>query len=143
VNGDWSNAFLGMIAGATLLMALIQIGAIIAALRLARQAQQLMASVQNDVKPLVARAHALADEASRTVALATAQAQKVDRLVTDLSRRVEETAAVVQQAIVTPAREGLAIMAAVKAGLAALRGLRDLRPRQGRHADEEDPLFIG
>jgi hypothetical protein len=142
VSGDWSQAFLGVIAGSTLLMALIQIGAIIAALRLARQAQQLMASVQHDVKPLVARANALADEASRTVALATAQAQKVDRLVTDLSRRVEETAAVVQQAIVTPAREGLAIMAAVKAGLAALRGLRDLRPRQG-HADEEDPLFIG
>ena len=143
MNGDWSATFLAIIAAATLLMALIQLGAIIAVLRIAREAQALMASLQQDIKPLVAKAHALADEASRTVALATAQAQKVDRLVTDLSHRAEETAAVLQQAIVTPAREGMAIVAALKAGLLALRGLRDLRPRNGRHAEEEDPLFIG
>ena len=111
-------------------MALIQVGAIIAALRLAKQAQQMIASVQQDVRPLIARANAIADEASRTVALATAQAQKVDRLVTDLSRRVEETAAVLQEAIITPAREGMAIVAAIRAGLGALRGWRDAAPAQ-------------
>jgi hypothetical protein len=101
-------------------------------------------SVQQDVRPLIARANAVAEEASRTIALATAQAQKVDRLVTDLSRRVDETAGVLQEAIVTPAREGLAILAALKAGLGALRGLRELHPRDGRQAEEsEDPLFIG
>jgi hypothetical protein len=103
----------------------------------------MVASVQQDVRPLIARLNALTEEASRTVALATAQAQKVDRLVSDLSRRVDETASVVQAAILTPAREGMAIIAAVKAGLSALRGLRELRPRNGRHAEEEDPLFIG
>jgi hypothetical protein len=143
VTSGWSDVFLGVIAGATLLMALIQVGAIIAALRLARQAQQMMTSVQQDVRPLIARANAIAEEASRTVALASTQAQKLDRLVTDLSRRVEDTAAILQEAIVTPAREGMAIFAAIKAGLGALRGLRNLGPRDGRHADEEDPLFIG
>lgn len=143
MTSGWSDVFLGVIAGATLLMALIQVGAIIAALRLARQAQQMMMSVQQEVRPLIARASAIAEEASRTVALATTQAQKVDRLVTDLSRRVEETAAVLQEAIITPARQGLAVFAAIKAGLGALRGLRNLGPRDGRHADEEDPLFIG
>lgn len=140
---DWSQVFLGVIAIATLVMAVIQIGAIMAALRLARQAQEMMASVQQDVRPLIAKVNTLADEASQTVALAMAQAQKVDRLVTDLSRRVEETAAILQAAIITPAREGMAIVAALKAGLGALRGFRDLGPRHGRHADEEDPLFIG
>jgi len=140
---DWSVVFLGVIAAATLIMALIQVGAILAALRLARQAQQVITTVQQDVRPLIARANAIAEEASRTVSLATIQAQKVDRLVTDLSRRAEETAAVLQEAIVTPAREGLALFAGVRAGLAALRGLRNLGPREGRHADEEDPLFIG
>lgn len=143
MTSGWSEVYLGVIAAATLLMALIQVGAIIAAVRLARQAQQVMTSVQQEVRPLIARANAIAEEASRTVALAAAQAQKADRLVTDLSRRVEETAAVLQEAIVTPAREGLAVFAALKAGLAALRGLRNLGPRDGRHADEEDPLFIG
>lgn len=139
----WSDVFLGVIALATLIMAAIQVGAIVAALRLARQAQQVMATMQQDVRPLIARANAIAEEASKTVALATAQAQKIDRVVTDLSRRTEETAAVLQEAIITPAREGMAIVAGVRAALAALRGLRDLAPRHSRQADEEDPLFIG
>lgn len=142
ING-WSVVFLGTIAVATLIMAVIQVGAIIAAIRLAKQAQQAIQSVHQEVRPLIARATAIADEASRTVVLATAQAQKLDRLVTDLSRRVDETSEVLQQAIITPAREGLAMVAAVKAGLAALRGLREPHPRNGRHAEEEDPLFIG
>lgn len=143
MTNDWSTIFLAIIAIATLVMALIQVGAIIAAVRLAKQAQQLITSVQQDVKPLIARANAIAEEASRTVALATAQAQKVDRLVTDLSVRVEQTAGILQEAIVTPAREGLAIVAAVRAAVGALRGLREADPRSHRTSEEEDPLFIG
>lgn len=143
MTSDWSNVFLGVIAFATLIMALIQIGAIVAALRLARQAQEVMRSVQQEVRPLIARANAIAEEASRTMALATAQAEKIDRVVTDLSRRAEETAAVLQEAIITPAREAMAIVAALKAGFGALRGFRGRAPRHPRHADEEDPLFIG
>ena len=143
MTGGWSGVFLGVIAFATLIMALIQIGAIIAALRLARQAQEAITSVQRDIRPLILKANAIAEEASRTLALATAQAQKVDRVVTDLSRRVEETAALLQEAIVKPAREGMAVVAAIKAGFGALRGLRELHHRHGRQADEEDPLFIG
>ena len=98
--------------------------------------------MQRDVRPLIAKANAIADEASRTATVASVQAQKIDRLVTDLARRVDETAGVVQQAIITPAREGMAIVAALKAGLQALQGFRE-RPRHPRTADEEDPLFIG
>lgn len=143
MTNPWSDVFLGIIAAATLVMAVVQISAVVTALRLSRQAQQVLQSVHQEVRPLIARAHAIAEEASRTVAMATTQAQKVDRLITDLSQRVDETAGVIQEAIITPAREGLAIVAAVKAGLSALRGLRDMRPRNGRHAEEEDPLFIG
>ena len=140
---SWSEIFLGAIALATLVMAVIQVGAIVAAARVVRQAQQVLQTVQQDVGPLIAKVSALTDEASKTAALASAQAQKIDRLVTDLTQRVDYTAGVVQEAIVTPAREGLAIVAALKAGLTAMRGLRDVRPRHGRPAEEEDPLFIG
>jgi len=144
-----SETFLGVIAVATLLMALIQVGAIVAILRVARQAQQTMAqaqktidNVQNDVRPLLAKVTTVADEASRTATIATAQAEKIDRLLSDLAVRVDQTAAVVQEAIVTPAREGMAIVAAIKATLGALRGFRG-RPGHGRSAEDEDPLFIG
>jgi ElaB/YqjD/DUF883 family membrane-anchored ribosome-binding protein len=137
-----SELFLGVIALATLVMALIQVGAIIFAARLGRRVQQMITTIQEDVRPLLARANSVADDAAKTAAIASAQAQKIDRLVTDLTRRVEETSLVVQQAVVTPARETLALVAGVKAGIAALRGLREFRGRAGR-VEEEDPLFIG
>lgn len=139
---DWSQVFLGVIAVATLVMALIQVGAIVFAARLARQVQQLAASVQEDIRPLIARANTIADEAAKTAAIATAQAQKIDRLVTDLTRRVDETSAVVQEAIIVPAREGMALIAALKAGLGVLRNVRYQRGRAGR-VEDEDALFIG
>lgn len=139
---NWPLVFLGTIAFATLLMALIQVGVIIALLRVAKQAQQAVSELQRDVKPLLSKATEVANEASRTATLATVQAEKIDRLVTDLTQRIDVTAGVVQQAIITPAREGIAIVAALKAGLAALQGFRE-RPRHTRTADEEDPLFIG
>jgi len=139
---DWSNLFLATIAVATLIMAVVQIGAIVVASRVARQTEQMLGAIQADIRPLIAKASAVADEASRAAALASAQMQKIDALVTDLSRRVDETTTIVQQAIVTPAREGIAVLAAVKAGLAALRGIGDLR-RGSSRAEEEDPLFIG
>jgi hypothetical protein len=139
---NWPLLFLGIIAVSTLIMALIQVGAIIATLKVAREAKEALVSVKQDVRPLIAKTTALADEASRTVALATAQVQKVDRLVTDLAKRVDETSAVVQHAIVTPAREGKAIVAALKAGLSVLRGMGG-HGRPGRHTEEDDALFIG
>jgi hypothetical protein len=139
---DWNPVFLGIIALATLVMALIQIGAIVFAARLGAQVQQLASTVQQDIRPLIARANAIAEEASKTASIATAQAQKIDRLVTDLTRRVDETSMVIQQAVILPAREGLAIVAAIKAGLGALRGFRELRGRPGR-VEDEDALFIG
>jgi hypothetical protein len=153
---DWDSLALGVIAAATLVMALIQVGAIVVAARIARQAgdtlsraqqaiasaQQTLASVREEVQPIILRAQAIADEASRAATLASAQVTKADQVVTDLSRRIDETSAIVQQAIVTPAREGLAVLAALRAALAVLRTGADWRRRSSR-SEEEDPLFIG
>ncbi len=141
---EWNQVFLGVIAVATALMAIAQIGAIVVLARVAQQVQGILGTIQHDIKPLIARANTIAEEASKTATLATAQAQKIDRLLTDLTRRVDETSAVIQQAIITPAREGMAIIAALKAGFGVLKGLgmRDMRGRHGG-VDDEDALFIG
>ena len=137
-----SELFLAIIALSTLTMALVQVGAIVDILKIARQTQQAVADLQRDVQPLIARATAVADEATRTATLVTAQTQKIDRLLTDFTVRFDQTSAVVQQAIVTPAREGMALIAGLKAALGALQSMRE-RTRHGRGAEEEDPLFIG
>ena len=148
-----SEVFLGIIALATLVMAVIQIGAIVAVARFARDAQKTLASVQEDVKPLIAKVSALADEATKTATIATAQAEKIDQLVTDLTRRIDETSTVVQQAVITPAREGLAIIAAIRAGFGRAprlpghaRQIRAATPKKkipsssGERPDEPPPL---
>ena len=140
---NWSEVFLGVIAVATLIMSVIQVGAVVAAARIAKQAQQTLATVQQELKPLVSKAQSVAEEASRTAAVARAQAEKIDKLLSDLAVRVDYTSGVVQDAIIRPARHSMAVVAAIKATLGALRGFRDGRTRHGRHAEEEDPLFIG
>jgi len=141
VNGSGELA-LGVIAAATAIMALAQIGAMIMLARVAMQVRDIAATIQQDLRPLIARANAIADEAHKTATLATAQAEKFDRLVTDLTQRVDVTSAVIQEAILTPAREGMAIVAGLKAAIGALRGFRDQRGRSSR-VDDEDALFIG
>ena len=139
---DWSQAFLGVIAVATAVMAIMQIGTVVVLARVAAQVRDVVSTVNQDIRPLIARASAVAEEAQKTATLATAQAQKIDRLVTDLARRVDDTSIVIQQAIIKPAREGMAIVAALKAGLGALKGMREMRARHGG-VEDEDALFIG
>jgi hypothetical protein len=141
VNGS-GELSLGVIAVATAVMALLQIGALVMLVRVVMQVRDMASAIQQDLRPLIARANAIADEAQRTATLATAQAQKIDRLMTDLTRRVDETSIVIQDTILTPAREGMAIVAGLKAALGALRGLRDVRGRTSR-VEDEDALFIG
>lgn len=136
------EASLGIIAVSTALMAVMQIAALVVLFRVATQVRDIVTTLQKDIRPLIGRANQIADDASKAAALASAQAQKIDRLMTDLTRRVDETSAVVQQAIVTPAREGMAIVAALKAGFGALRQMRDSRGRPAG-VEEEDALFIG
>ena len=141
MNGS-GEALLGVIAAAAAIMAIVQVAAVVILTRVATQVRDIASTVQQDLRPLISRANAIADEAHKTATLATAQAQKVDRLVTDLTRRFDETSVVLQEAIITPAREGMALIAGVKAAIGVLKGLRD-RPSRRRRVEEEDALFIG
>ncbi len=141
---EWSNVFLGIIAGAVLVMALIQVGAIVAGARLVQRVNRLAEQVERDMGPLVANLHTIGAEAARASALATAQVERADRLFADVSAKVVEATSVVQQVIMAPAREGLAVMAGLRAALSSLRDARqDSSRRRSSRADEDDPLFIG
>jgi hypothetical protein len=75
--------------------------------------------------------------------MAAGQVERVDRLVNDLTSKIEHTAATVQDTILKPLRDGAALMAGVKAALQVVRELTN-RSGDGRsRTDEEDALFIG
>jgi hypothetical protein len=144
VNSTWTVVFLALIALATCVMAAIQIAAVMYSARLARRVEQIVGRVERDIQPIVERLTLVSEEAVRMSVLATAQVERVDHLFGDLSRRVEQTMAVVQQAIITPAREGAALVSALRSTFAALRGLRgNGRGRPPHGVEEDDALFIG
>jgi hypothetical protein len=138
----WTEIFLGVIAGATLVMAIVQIGIIVAAGMLARRILRLTDRVEQEITPLFEHLNAIGRDASRAAALATAQVERADQLFSHLAERIEQTLTIVQSSIRAPVREGRALVRAFLAGLRAVRGTRHAgRSRQGRTEDEE-ALFI-
>lgn len=136
-----SDLFLGLIALAVLVMATIQVAAVVFAVRAARRVGDAVSRLEQDVRPIVANLHTMSADAARATSVAAAQVERVEKLVGEVSRRVDETAAAVQSSIVGPAREGYAMIQAVMAALGALRQSGTARKRPA--AEEEDPLFIG
>lgn len=139
----WAEVFLGVIALATLTMAAVQVGVIVYGWSVARRIDRLLSQVEQQMAPLAENLNAMARDAAHISALAAGQVDRVDRLVTDLTGRIEHTATTVQDAILRPLREGAAMMAGIKAALDIFRELtRRSGERRGR-TDEEDALFIG
>lgn len=145
---DTAELLLGVIAVAVAVMALVQVGVIVAGLRVARRLEQLASEFETAVKPLIANLTTLSTEAARAAHLATAQVERFDKIVGDLSLRLDQTMTAAQQFVAGPAREGMAIVAGIRAAVTAFQGLRESRRRRSapRHLtieEEEESLFIG
>jgi len=137
---------LGIIALSVLVMAVVQVGAIFAGIRLAKRVDQLAVQLDQEIKPLVANLTALSSEAARAATLAAKQAERLDRVFGELVYRVDETLAAAQEFVTGPARQGMAIMAGAKAVIDAFQGLREASRRRSAprpSVDEEESLFIG
>lgn len=122
-----SDVFLGIIALAVVVMAAIQVGVIIVALRLSKRAGETIARFEADVRPIVANLQSMSTDAAKAASIATAQVQRAEQLISDVTARVNDAFAVVQ---------GL---------VGALAAFRAASPpaRRPAAAEDEDPLFIG
>ena len=136
----WTDVFLGVIAAATLATAIIQIGVLVAAGRLAMRMMHLADRVERELKPIFGHLDAIGRDASRAASIAAAQVERADGVFEDLAHRVEHTMDVMQTVMATPAREGAAILAGFRAALTTLRNGRGGRSRS--RGDDEDALFI-
>jgi hypothetical protein len=143
-----AEMLLGVIAVAVAVMAIVQVGAIIAGLRVARRVEKLATDLETGVKPLLANLMSISSEASRAANLAVAQAERFDKTFADFTKRVDQTLNTAQQFVNAPAREGRAIVAGIRAAVTALQGMREAsRRRTATRApafeEEEESLFIG
>jgi hypothetical protein len=138
-----NDLFLSIIALAVTVMAAIQVGAIIVAARLAKRVDRLATQIEEDIKPVFQNLQALSTEAARAAALAAIQVERADKIFSELSQRVDYTLTTLQSRVVAPAREGFALLAGIRAALAAFRDLRETGRRRPAAVEEEDALFIG
>ncbi len=138
---DASTLWLAVIAIAVLVMALLQLAAAVALARYAKRVMGITEDLQREIKPLMGRVNAIAEEAHRATMLAGRQVDRVDELVTDLNRRIAETSAALQSSITGPLRSGTALMAGLKAVMAAFAASK--RERSFERDEEEDALFVG
>ena len=137
-----TELFLGIIAVATLLMAIVQAGVVFAAAILVRRVSRLTDQVEQEMRPLIGHLNSIGRDASRAAALAATQVERADQLFADVRARTEQTLNTVQTTIETPLREGRALLNAFRAGLDAI-GARRRPPARGPepHKDDET-LFI-
>ena len=141
-----TNVYLGLIALGVLVMATIQVAAIVVALRAAKRAGEMAARFEQDVRPIVINLQKMSEEAARASAQAAAQVDRLDALVSGIARRVEDTAATLQQTILQPARDGLALLSGLKsliAGFREFRGPSRDAPQRNEPQPPPDDLFIG
>ena len=143
-----AETLLGVIALAVAIMAIVQVGAIIVGLRLARRVEQLTTDLETGIKPLLANLTSVTADASKAAGLAASQVERFDKIVTDLTARVDQTVTAAQQFVTGPAREGMAIVAGIRAALSAFQAIREAARRRAAarpiaREEEEESLFIG
>lgn len=136
----WGEVFLGVIALATLTTAVIQVGVLVAAVRLVKRMERLTLRVEDQLKPVFAHLDAIGRDAARVASVAGAQVDRVDALFASVAQRLERTLNSVQAAVASPAREGAAVVAGFRAAIEALRDGRRARART--RGEDEDALFI-
>jgi hypothetical protein len=138
----WSEVFLGIIALATLAMAVVQIGVLVAAGRAVRRLSRFVDHAERELQPLMGHLNTIGRDAARAASLATAQVERVDALFADFAQRLDQLLNTFQSSLGTPAREARAIMSGFRVALRTLRDLRDGGRRRRTRAEDEDALFI-
>ncbi len=145
-----NDLFLGLIAAAVVVMAIIQVTAVVFAARTARQVGEAVARFESEVRPIVANLQTISSDAARATASASAQVERMQQTldgvltrVDTASLRVEQTLQTIQEGILGPAREGFSLLQMIRAIFSSNRPPRSGRPTRPAAADDEDALFIG
>ena len=124
------------------IMAAVQIGVIVVAIRVSRKMTLAIEDLRREVRPLAEKVNRLADEATKVTSLAALQLERVDEFMATTVRRVDATLSVVQGLASGPIRQGAAVLTAVKAVMIMVRNWQSRRPGDREHHDE-DALFVG
>ena len=137
----WEVIFLGVMATALVGMAVAQVILAREATKMVRQASETLQEFQREWRPMIGKLERVIDDVGKAAQLARIQVERVDLMMASTADRIDETVAIIQDAIVQPIRQGAAILAGVRAALSVFKSGAS-HPRASAR-EEEDALFIG
>jgi signal transduction histidine kinase len=135
----WATVFLGIIAMATLLTAILQVVLLVAAAQLVRRLMKFVDDLDRQLQPIIGHVNSIASDASRVASLAAAQVERADQMLNHAVVRIEDLLSHMQTLVVSTLREGNALMIGVRAVMAAVRAFQG---RKRRRAEDDETLFI-
>lgn len=137
---NWQLVCLAAIAVSMVVLATVQIAVLLRMARLAQQASAAIDEIRHEVRPLIAKVHRIADDASRATTLALAQVERIDRLLSTTAERLDEAVTTVRQVVAAPLRGGSVLIGVLRAAVALFGEWR----QSGRHPrEDEDAMFVG
>lgn len=142
-----SDVWLGVIAVSVAALAVLQAGVLLSAQRMAKRLDEVTRDLERDLKPLIANLTAASADAARAAGLAATQAERLDRLFSDVTSRIDQGLGLAASLIGGPARNGAALVTGIRAAVTAFRAIRESSRRRraavGEVPDEDESLFIG
>jgi len=135
----WATVFLGIIAMATLVTAILQVVLLVAGWQLVRRITTFVEDIERDVRPILGHLNSITRDASRVASLAVAQVERADQLLSSAVVRLEDLLGNLSSVIVKTMREGNALMMGVRAVMAAIQAFRGRRRVRG---EDDEALFI-
>ncbi len=113
---SWAETFLGVIAFATLVSALLQVGVLIGAAVALKRVTGLVAKIEDRLEPTMARVETIGAQLSQVAASAVVQVAKVERVVDTFTSQANRATGTIRAV----AREGDAVAAGARAVVSRL-----------------------
>ncbi|HIM14508.1 MAG TPA: hypothetical protein EYM31_01950 [Acidobacteria bacterium] len=116
-----STLLLSVIATATVIMAVVQIGVVVFAARLAKRVSRLVDVIEHEIKPTLARVDAVSSDVARVTSLASNQAERLDQITSQLIEKIDEILTVADRSVFAPLKQGAGFLFGLRAALSAFR----------------------
>jgi len=140
---DWQVVWLAVMAISLVVMAVIQVGLIVAVLLVIRQVNGAIQDLRRQIAPLIVKLDRVAEEASRATSLAGTQLERIDQFLATTFAGIEETVSIVRDLASGPVRQGAAFLAAFRAIAGVLRRRASEATEAPAGRDEDDAWFVG
>ena len=133
-----STFLLSVIAVATVIMAVVQIGVVLFTSRLAKRVNRLVDVIEREIKPTLARVDAVSSDVARVTSLASNQAKRLDQIASHLIEKIDEILTVADRSVFAPLKQGAGFLFGLRAALLAFRD-ESTQSQPPTDSDESSP----